>query len=115
MSMNSVEQPVEINQIMQPDEMESIGFHSMTSEQQLSLFKWGMKMRSISQPSVQPIKRVKYEGRLVVLEDGSRWEIDSNDVYSTEGWKEQHKALVMDGAIYNLDEMEKAGAEAEEI
>lgn len=115
MSTNFTEQPVDIGQIMQPEEMEGIGFHSMTSEQQLLLFKWGMKMRSLSQPFVQTIKRVKYEGRLIILEDGSRWEIDPEDIYTTEDWTAQNKVLIVDGAMYNLDEMNKATAKEEVI
>jgi hypothetical protein len=40
------------------------------------------------------------------LDDGSRWEVDDGDTYTTDGWCEGDEVVVINGRMYRLDELE---------
>jgi hypothetical protein len=61
---------------------------------------------------VRPARRrryseVKYEGHLVVLDDGTRWEVDTIDTGTAELWSAMDHVLVADGEMWKLDDNEK--------
>jgi hypothetical protein len=63
---------------------------------------------------VTRIKAIKYGGRLVILEDGSRWEVDELDEATAELWEVGGQVVVLDGEMSFLDDAEKVSVVAEE-
>jgi len=67
---------IELEKLMCPDEMQRLGVGSMTEEQRKALADWGMRMFTLGQYVVADIEDIKYDGRLIILDDGTRWEVD---------------------------------------
>ncbi|ORV21093.1 hypothetical protein AWB98_02085 [Mycolicibacterium conceptionense] len=63
---------------------------------------------------VDDIDRIKYDGRLVILDDGSRWEVDSVDTYTVDSWRPGTKVAVIDDVMYNLGDAEHADVSEED-
>ena len=68
----------------------------------------------LGQHVVSEIDKVKYDGRLIVLEDGSRWEVSSGDVDEAESWDPLDKVVVIDDEMYNIEHAPKISVEEEE-
>lgn len=71
------------------------------------LGKFAYHMYSLGQHLVSTIDKVKYDGRLLVLEDGSRWEVDELDCNDANLWAEMDKIVIIDGEMYNIENAEK--------
>lgn len=81
---------------------------SLAGEQRQAIVEYGSWMFDIAHPTVADIDDIKYDGRLVILDDGSRWEVDSLDVYDVEFWSRYSKVAVIDGVMYCLDDADHA-------
>ena len=53
------------------------------------------------------IEKIKYDGKLIILDDGSKYE--SDDEYTSDNWSDGDKVLVVDEEMYKLDDLEKVG------
>jgi hypothetical protein len=106
--------PIELEQIMYLKEFEGIGVSLMSEEQRQLLFEWGMRMYSLGKHIVSEIDSVKYEGRLIVLQDGTRWEVNSLDTMTAELWSPLDKVIIIDEEMFKLDSAEGAGVTKEE-
>lgn len=104
---------IELEKLMRPDEMQSIGVEKMTANQRRSLAEWGMRVFMLGQHVVANIEEIKYDGRLIILDDGSRWEVDSSDAFTAEMWSELDRVVVIGDEMYLLDELEKVAVELE--
>lgn len=107
MSLSTNELSPQISKMMYAEEIQSLCVHAMTSEQQQILIDWGMRMYSFGEQVIKPIRAVKYDGKLIILEDDSKWEIGDLDASTSEDWNVNDTVLVLDGIMYNLEEMEK--------
>jgi hypothetical protein len=72
-----------------------------------AIFDWSMRMYSLGQQRVGLIEDVKYEGHMIILDDGSRWEVDDSDTYLADGWTPGDRVLVIDDEMFRLDDLEK--------
>lgn len=63
-----------------------LGWEGLTSEQKAVIGEFGFYMYRVGAPKVGDIDAVKYDGRLVILDDGSRWEVGSHDSYTADMW-----------------------------
>ncbi|HFU76689.1 MAG TPA: hypothetical protein ENK66_10635 [Arcobacter sp.] len=78
------------------------------NEQQINvLYDWGLKMFGLGQYIVADIDDVKLDGRLIILDDGTYWEVDEFDIYTSNMWSFTDKVVVIDDEMYKLDDMEK--------
>jgi hypothetical protein len=102
---------IELEKLMRPDEMQRLNIASMNEEEQQTLFKWGMRMYSLGQHIVADIQDIKYGGRLIVLDDGTRWEVEATDSTTAELWSSFDKVVVIDDEMYKLDDTEKVGVQ----
>lgn len=59
------------------------------------------------------VEDVKYGGRLIVLEDGSRWEVDKTDSAVSKSWAEMDCVVIIDNEMYRLDELQRVQVERE--
>ena len=77
------------------------------------LAEWGTRMFSLGQIVLGNIAEVKYGGRLVVLDDGSRWEVDEFDDDIADLWLPPERVVVIDHEMYRLDDLEKVHVQPE--
>lgn len=96
-----------LEQLMSAEELHATGSISLTAEQQEALLNWGMRMYQLGQHVVAEIEEVKYDGRLIILDDGSRWEVESFDASTAEMWSPMEKVVVIDDEMYKLEDLEK--------
>ncbi len=101
----------EIENIMDAEEIQAIGISSLTDEQQQALIRWGFKMFQMGQHIVSEIDEIKYDGRLIILEDGTQWEVDTGDEITADMWTPLDKVLVIDDEMYKLDDLEKVSVQ----
>jgi len=59
------------------------------------------------------VEDVRYGGRMVVLDDGSRWEVGEADSCVSESWSSMDNVIVIDNEMYKLDDSEKVSVERE--
>jgi hypothetical protein len=86
-------------------------WNTLPEEVQEQIAKFGLDMFSLGQHVVSDISEIKYDGRLIILEDGSRWEVDSVDASTSEFWGEFSKVVVIDGEMYNIEDAEKVSVQ----
>ncbi|WP_164104208.1 hypothetical protein [Candidatus Laterigemmans baculatus] len=98
---------VDLKDLMSQEELEQIGVAAMSPDQQQAIWKWGIRMYSLGQHVVSEIAELKYEGRLIILTDGSRWEVDELDASTAEFWSELDRVVVIDGEMYRLEDAER--------
>ncbi len=60
------------------------------------------------------IDKVKYEDRLAILDDGSRWEVDPFDVGTVDVWNSGGKIAIIGGVMYNLTDADHADVSEED-
>ena len=70
-----------------------------------------MRMFSLGQHVVADIEDIKYDGRLVILDDGTRWEVDALDAVTADMWSPMDKVVVIDDEMFKLDEFEKVAVQ----
>jgi hypothetical protein len=97
----------ELRKIMNPEVAKRVQMHDLNEDQQRAILEWGLEMFSSGQHLVADIDEVKYEGRLLILNDGSRWEVESIDADTSNLWDFGDKVVIIDGEMYKLDESEK--------
>ena len=102
---------MEIEELMAPEEIELLGVNNMTAEQKQCLIDYSFKTYTLGQHVVGDIESIKYDGKVVVLDDGSRWVVDDLDRDTVELWGEFEKVVIIDGAMYKLDDSERVEVE----
>lgn len=102
---------LELEKLMSPEEAQRIGIESMTTEQRQALAEWGMRMFNLGQHIVADIQDIKYDGRLIILDDGTRWEVDAIDASTAELWSPFDKVVVIDDEMFKLDDLEKVSVQ----
>lgn len=98
----------DLETMMTDEERERCGVPSLSPSQREHLIRWGLRMFALGQHVVSEIESIKYDGKLVVLADGSRWEVADVDQDTASMWNELDKIAVIDGEMYNLEDCEKA-------
>ena len=96
---------------MMPNEMDEIGVRSLTDAQKQALLSWGPRMYRLGQNTVGDIETIKYDGRLIILDDGSRWEVDSLDADTASYWSELDKVVVIDDVMYRIEDSEQVSVQ----
>jgi hypothetical protein len=104
-------EPLSIEKLMRPEEQERIGTALLSEEQRQALLEWGMRMFSLGQHIVGDIDEVKYDGRLVILDDGSRWEVDAVDAATADMWGPMDRVVIIDDEMYRIDDTEKVAVQ----
>ena len=85
---------------------ERLGWSSLTGAQQAALGEFALHMFSLGSTKVDDIDEVKYDGRLVILNDGSRWEVAEYDAHTVDMWGSFTKVAIIDDVMYNLGDAE---------
>jgi hypothetical protein len=95
----------ELKKLGFPD-LKSTSLRSLSEEDVKAIFDWGIRMFQLGSSEQGTIYEIKYDGHLVVLDDGSCWEVDDGDIYMTGGWCEGDEVVVIDARMYRLDVLE---------
>lgn len=85
----------------------------MTESQRRLLENWAFRVARLSEYRVADIEEIKYDGRLVILDDGSRWEVVSYDASTADLWNTLDKVVIIDGDMYNIEDCEHVGVKEE--
>ncbi|MGQ9351426.1 hypothetical protein [Mycolicibacterium gilvum] len=85
---------------------ERLGWSGLSSELRKAIGEFGFYMYRLGTPTMSDIDQIKYDGRLIVLDDGSRWEVNSMDTDTADMWSPVTKVIVIDDVMYNLDDAE---------
>ncbi len=105
--------PPDVSKLMSAEEARSVGIETMTEAQRQILAGWGMRMFTMGKTVNAAIDVIKYNGRVVLLDDGTRWEVDEIDATTTELWGPGDKVVIIDDEMYRLDDLEKASVQRE--
>lgn len=98
---------IDLEKLMSPGEMQGLGVAAMTGEQRQALANWGMRMFMLGQHVVGSIEDINCEGRLIRLDDGTRWEVDGTDASTADLWSPLDRVVVIDDEMFKLDDLEK--------
>lgn len=100
-----------LKQLIGEEESNNLKIDSMDLEQVEILYNWGIKMFTMGQNIVSDINEIKFEGKLISLDDGTFWEVDEFEAYTSEMWSDGEKVVVLDDEMYKLDDLEKVNVE----
>lgn len=100
--------PKLLSELMGKEELDTLRVEQMSIEQQAVLLNWMLRRARESSVNLFEIESIKYGGRLIVLDDGSRWEVGEDDTYISEMWCETDRVVIVDGEMFKLDERESA-------
>jgi len=89
---------------------ERLGWDRLSESQKQLLGEFAFDIWQLGRHKKGAIEEVKYDGRLIVLDNGSRWEVDSLDSSTAEYWNFLDDVVVIDGKMYNLE-----GAESVDV
>jgi len=82
---------------------------SLDDDQKLAIAEYGLYMYGLGAARVANIDEIKYDGRVVILDDGSRWEVDRYDAdRDVQYWSFLDKVIVYDDVMYNVESAEHA-------
>lgn len=105
---------IDVRKLMLPDEVLTTGIEAMSDAQRQAIASWGLRMYGLGEAIVGYIESIKYGGRMIVLDDGTRWEVSDGDEFISELWLSGDRVAVIEGEMYVLNEVEKVGVEADE-
>ncbi|GJJ23462.1 MULTISPECIES: hypothetical protein [Mycolicibacterium] len=103
----------DLEELVTPDWRDRLGWDSLSDSQKGAVAEYGFYMYRLGSPTVEDIDRIKFDGRLVILDDGSRWEVDSLDAATVDLWSPGTKVAIIDDVMYNLDDAEHADVSEE--
>jgi hypothetical protein len=99
---------VELEKVLLKEEYEGLHVDAFSPRQRELLLQCFMRAFRLGEHVCADIEKIKYDGRLVILEDGSRWEVDDMDTSTVSMWDAGDKVVVVDGKMYKLDDLEAA-------
>lgn len=93
------------------EEYRILNIDTMDEQQSQILENWAVRMIRQMQPEQGDITRIKYDGKLIQLANGKRYEIDEFDAFTSDMWSEGDPVIILDGKMYNLESAESVGCE----
>lgn len=102
---------MELSELMDAKTEEACGAAKLTRQERKALLEWGFRMYRLGQHVHSEIDKIKYDGRVIILEDGTRWEVDSSDTVTSEDWLSGDAVVVIDDRMYKLDKFESVAVE----
>lgn len=93
------------------DEINELSLNTMNEIQKEGLAKLILRLYSLGSPiaRIEEITEIKFDGKLIELSDGSKWEVDNYDSSTSCLWNYFDKVLVYEDSMWKLDDMEKVG------
>ena len=95
----------ELKKIGFPD-LKNVDLNELPFEDIKSLFEWGITTFRLGSSEQGTIDEVKYDGHLVILSNGTRWEVGDGDTFTSEGWTAGDEVVIVNDRMYLLDELD---------
>ncbi len=95
--------------LMSKEEIKSCGIEKLNQSEKEALKIWFFRLHNILSPKIAEIEKIKYDGKLIILDDGSKYESDDENI--SDGWFDGDKVLVIYDEMYKLDDLERVGVE----
>lgn len=99
-----------ILKLLKEDEKEILNLDNISEDKVALIANILFRMFSMgidSGAKVDEIDEVKFNGRLIKLQDGTEWEVDEYESDTSEYWDSFDKILIHDGEMYKIDDFEK--------
>ncbi len=100
-----------LESLMKEEEINSCGVEKLSESEREALKNWFFRLHFALSPKIAEIEKIKYDGKLIILDDGSKYE--SGDEYTSDNWFEGDKVLVNDDEMYRLQDLEMVNVEEE--
>ncbi len=101
----------ELRKMMPPEVFDILAVGEMPENIAKALFDWGMYTYGLGQHTTGCIDEIKYDGHIVVLDDGTRWEVDDGDTHISDLWSPGDRVVIVDDEMFRLDELEKVNVQ----
>lgn len=75
------------------------------------IWEWGFNMFQLASSENGTIEEIKYDGHVIVMDDGTRWEVDEIDSGTAEFWDTGDRVVVVEDRMYRLDESESVAVQ----
>ena len=111
--MSQEDYRIKLQKIMNEATYQQINADTLTTEQRKILYEWGLKMFGLGQHVTGYIQEIKYDGRLIILDDGSRWAVPSFDAHISEYWTLFSDVVVIDNKMFLFSDEESVDVEQE--
>ena len=105
---------LELEKILLPEEYEGLRVAAFTPGQREMLVQCFMRAFQLGEHVTGTIEKIKYNGRLVILDDDSRWDVDELDADTACMWDVGDEVVIVDGKMYKLDEAEAVTVEKDD-
>jgi len=96
---------------MNPEEYRTLDIENLPPKTAKVWLEWGMRMYRLSQHVTGYIEEIKYNGHVIILDDGSRWEVDEYETSVSEMWSEGERVVVIDDEMFKVDDDEKVSVQ----
>jgi len=96
-----------------PEWRKRLNWDRLPEDIQAVIGEYGIEMFGSGRYRVANIDEIKYDGRLIVLDDGTRWEVDSTDASTCEYWSEFSMVVIIDDEMYQIEDAEKVSVQEE--
>ena len=97
-----------------PPTIHGIPIAQFSDQDAKALCAWGSQMIDLFKCEEGIIEEIKYDGHILVMEDGTRWEVDDTDTYTATLWDAGDHIVVFDGRMFKLDDSESVAVEKED-
>lgn len=105
--------PKMVFSLLEKEERDSLGVKLMNDEEKLALVKCLLSQRRKVECRFYVVEEVRYGGRLIVLDDDSRWEVDDVDITKSRHWVASDRVLLVDGTLIRLDQTKSVSVKNE--
>ncbi len=92
----------ELKKMRFPD-LQRFDLNELPDEDVKAIFEWGMWTFNLGSSEQGRIDEIKYDWRLVILSDGSRWEVEDGDAYTVDGWVAGDEIVIVSDRMYRLN------------
>lgn len=96
--------------ILTDEEKNVLRLSELTQDESKIIESLLMRFYSIgsdSAPKVDDIEEVEFDGKLITLQDGSKWKVEDYDAGTSDMWSYLDKIVIYEDEMYKLDDLEK--------
>jgi hypothetical protein len=98
---------------LQFPELKRFRLTDLPDEDVKAILDWGLWTYRLGSSERGTIDEIKYDGRLIILNDGNRFEVANGDTFTAERWFAGDEVVVMSNRMYRLDESESISVSKE--
>ncbi|MBX7168115.1 MAG: hypothetical protein K1X74_17400 [Pirellulales bacterium] len=100
--------PVSIRQSLCDEHADCLRITQFTDQQLRALDHWAYRLYNLGKHETGTIEEIKFSAHLVVLDDGSEWEVDDDAAWIVDGWSVRDQVVIIDGEMCNITHCDRA-------